>query len=149
MRPAQPTDPVQTARLVLTPVGGQDVDDLTLLYGDPLVASWTGPWSRAAIQAWTTDMDCLRRVEAFSGDERLEVHHPATRGVVEQNLHLATVSDLRESSTSRGVIGDGIAQRNTPAVGLRVEIPDAVDVDLPGTPSSSWVGACEGSSTHS
>jgi len=56
MRPAEPTDPVQTARLVLTPVGAEDVDDLILLYGDPIVAFWTGPWSRATIEAWTTDM---------------------------------------------------------------------------------------------
>ena len=38
-----PTDPVLTQRLVLTPVGPDDVDDLTLLYGDPVVAYWTGP----------------------------------------------------------------------------------------------------------
>lgn len=56
MRSAQPTDPVQTARLVLTPVGVEDVEDLILLYGDPVVALWTGPWSRATIEAWTTDM---------------------------------------------------------------------------------------------
>jgi RimJ/RimL family protein N-acetyltransferase len=56
MRAARPTDPVRTARLVLTPVGAEDVDDLVLLYGDPVVAWWTGPWSRATIEAWTTDM---------------------------------------------------------------------------------------------
>jgi len=56
IHPAQPTDPVQTARLVLTSVGAEDVDDLILLYGDPIVAFWTGPWSRATIEAWTTDM---------------------------------------------------------------------------------------------
>lgn len=56
MRAAQPTDPVQTARLVLTPVGAEDVDALILLHGDPIVASWTGPWSRATTETWTTDM---------------------------------------------------------------------------------------------
>jgi len=56
MRAAQPTNPVQTARLVLTPVGAEDVDDLILLHGDPMVAVWTGPWSRATTQAWTTHM---------------------------------------------------------------------------------------------
>ena len=36
-----------TPRLVLTPVGLDDVDDLLfLLYGDPEVAHWTGPWNR-------------------------------------------------------------------------------------------------------
>lgn len=56
MRAAQPTDQVQTARLVLTPIRSEDVDDLVLLYGDPVVAWWTGPWSRATIEAWTTNM---------------------------------------------------------------------------------------------
>ena len=41
------TEPVLTARLVLTPVGLDDVDDLVLLYGDPQVAYWTGPVDRA------------------------------------------------------------------------------------------------------
>ena len=53
MRAAQPTDPVKTVRLVLTPVGAEDVDDLILLHGDPIVAFWTGPWSRATTEAWT------------------------------------------------------------------------------------------------
>ncbi len=53
---AQPTDPVQTARLMLTPVGAEDVGDLILLYGDPIVARWTGPWTRATVEAWTTAM---------------------------------------------------------------------------------------------
>ena len=39
----QPTDPVQTARLVLTAINAEDVNDLALLYGDPMVALWTGP----------------------------------------------------------------------------------------------------------
>ena len=34
---------VLTPRLVLTPVGTHDVDDLVLLYDDPQVALWTGP----------------------------------------------------------------------------------------------------------
>jgi RimJ/RimL family protein N-acetyltransferase len=51
-----PTDPVLTPRLVLTPVGPDDVNDLLLLSSDPVVASWTGPWTRAAVAAWATDM---------------------------------------------------------------------------------------------
>jgi hypothetical protein len=39
-------------RLVLTPVGPDEVNDLLLSYSDPVVASWTGPWTRAAVQAW-------------------------------------------------------------------------------------------------
>jgi len=56
VRAAQPADPVQTARLVLTPVGAEDVDDLILLHGDPIVDLWTGPWSQATTEAWTADM---------------------------------------------------------------------------------------------
>ena len=56
-RPAEaPTDPVLTPRLVLTPVGRDDVNDLLLLYSDPVVAYWTGPWTRAAVEAWAADM---------------------------------------------------------------------------------------------
>ena len=56
-RPGEaPTDPVLTPRLVLTPVGPDDVNDLVLLYSDPVVAYWTGPWTRAAVEAWAADM---------------------------------------------------------------------------------------------
>ena len=53
---SEPTDPVLTERLVLTPVGPDDIDDLVLLYGDPLVAYWTGPWTRETTAAWAADM---------------------------------------------------------------------------------------------
>ena len=36
IRAARPTDPVRTARLVLTPVGAEGVDDLVMLYGGPV-----------------------------------------------------------------------------------------------------------------
>jgi RimJ/RimL family protein N-acetyltransferase len=45
-----------TARLVLTPVGPGDVEDLVVLYSDPVVAHWTGPWDRAAVAAWIAGM---------------------------------------------------------------------------------------------
>ena len=51
-----PSDPVATPRLLLTPVTTEDLDDLLLLYGDPRVAQWTGPWDRATIAAWTAQM---------------------------------------------------------------------------------------------
>jgi RimJ/RimL family protein N-acetyltransferase len=51
-----PTDPVLTDRLVLTPIGPDDVHELTVLYNDPLVAYWTGPWTRAAVEAWAASM---------------------------------------------------------------------------------------------
>lgn len=50
------TVPVKTPRLVLTPVGLGDVTELMLLYGDPHVAFWTGPWSRRSVEAWTQSM---------------------------------------------------------------------------------------------
>jgi RimJ/RimL family protein N-acetyltransferase len=56
-RPAEaPMDPVLTPRLVLTPVGPDDVNDLLLLHSDPVVGYWTGPWTRAAVEAWAADM---------------------------------------------------------------------------------------------
>lgn len=63
MRAVQASDPVQSARLLLTPIGVQDVEDLALLYGDPLVAFWTGPWTRATIEAWASVM-----AERWAGD---------------------------------------------------------------------------------
>jgi len=48
-------DPVHTPRLVLTPIQPGDLDDLRLLYGDPLVAQWTGPWTDESIAAWVTE----------------------------------------------------------------------------------------------
>ena len=53
---AAPNDPVRTPRLVLTPVGLDHLDELRVLYRDPLVARWTGPWTDASIEAWTSDM---------------------------------------------------------------------------------------------
>jgi RimJ/RimL family protein N-acetyltransferase len=47
---------VVTPRLVLTPVGLDDVDDLLVLYSDPRVAYWTGPWTREAIEVWAAGM---------------------------------------------------------------------------------------------
>jgi len=51
-----PADSLETARLVLAPIGAQDVDALFVLHGDPSVAFWTGPWSRVTIEAWAADM---------------------------------------------------------------------------------------------
>lgn len=48
--------PVQTPRLLLTPVGPEDIEDLMLLYSDPRVEFWTGPWSRESVEAWTRGM---------------------------------------------------------------------------------------------
>lgn len=56
-RPSQSrTAPLLTSRLVLTPISLEHVRDLTVLYGDPEVAAWTGPWTDAAVQAWAAAM---------------------------------------------------------------------------------------------
>jgi len=47
---------VLTPRLRLTPIGLINVDDLVVLYSDPLVAFWTGPWNPETVEAWTADM---------------------------------------------------------------------------------------------
>ena len=54
--PVRPTDPVLTDRLVLTPISLDDVDELRLLYGDPSVGRWTGPWTPATVEAWARAM---------------------------------------------------------------------------------------------
>jgi RimJ/RimL family protein N-acetyltransferase len=51
-----PWDPVSTSRLLLTPVTKEDVGDLELLYADPRVAHWTGPWDPGSVAAWTSQM---------------------------------------------------------------------------------------------
>ena len=58
-----PTDPVLTQRLVLTPIGPGDVDDLSIVYGDPVVAYWTGPWDPAAVGAWAATMAARWRAD--------------------------------------------------------------------------------------
>ncbi|WP_433307880.1 GNAT family N-acetyltransferase [Actinoplanes sp. CA-030573] len=50
------TTSVRTARLRLTPVGPEDIEDLLLLYGDPIVARWTGPWTPESVAAWAVAM---------------------------------------------------------------------------------------------
>ncbi len=52
-----------TERLVLTPICAGDLDELTVLHTDPLVAHWTGPWDGPLIAHWTADM-----VERWSQD---------------------------------------------------------------------------------
>ena len=47
---------MQTERLVLTPVGLEDIADLVVLHEDPLVGRWTGPWTHATTRAWVEGM---------------------------------------------------------------------------------------------
>ena len=49
-------DPVRTERLVLTPISAASIDELVLLYQDPQVSFWTGPWTHDAVEAWARDM---------------------------------------------------------------------------------------------
>ena len=56
MAPARGTEPVLTDRLRLTPIGVEHVDELERLYDEPLVGRWTGPWTRAGVEAWARDM---------------------------------------------------------------------------------------------
>jgi RimJ/RimL family protein N-acetyltransferase len=51
-----PVADLRTPRLILTPVGPDDLDDLLLLYDDPGVAHWTGPWTRETVAAWAAGM---------------------------------------------------------------------------------------------
>jgi len=65
------TGVVLTPRLRLTPIGPADGDDLIVLYSDPLVAFWTGPWNPATVQTWATDMATRFEVrEAAPTDQR-------------------------------------------------------------------------------
>ncbi len=55
-RDESPRHPVRTKRLILEPVCLRDVDDLLVLYGDPEVAYWTGPWTSASVEVWARAM---------------------------------------------------------------------------------------------
>ncbi len=48
---------VTTERLRLEPVTGDHLDDLRILFGDPEVAHWTGPWSESLTREWAVDME--------------------------------------------------------------------------------------------
>ncbi len=109
MDAAQPTDPIQTARLVLTPVHAKDVEDLALLYGDPIVALWTGPWSRASIEAWTTEIVerwAADRVGKWVAHDRLNGSLVGRGGFTRFDLDGQAVLELgwvvRDALTGRG-----------------------------------------------
>jgi RimJ/RimL family protein N-acetyltransferase len=107
------TDPVLTPRLVLTPVGPGDVDDLDLLYRDPLVAYWTGPWTRPAVEAWAAHMAARWAEElAWAAEHHpalpvvafTEVHNHASRAVMER-LGMRQVGSLRRDGLVEGRTG--------------------------------------------
>jgi RimJ/RimL family protein N-acetyltransferase len=51
-----PKHPVDTTRLIMTPVGWQHIDDLVLLHSDADVAFWTGRWTRETTESWVRAM---------------------------------------------------------------------------------------------
>ncbi len=102
-------EPVLTARLVLTPVGPHDVNDLVLLYSDPEVAFWTGPWNRAAVEAWTAEM-AIRwttdQVGKWMARDRANGSLTGRGGLSRVDLEGETVLELgwvvRDARTGRG-----------------------------------------------
>lgn len=103
------TDPVKTARLTLTPVGPEDVSDLVLLYGDPRVAFWTGPWSRESVEAWTQGMTARWRMDGvgkwmarYREDEALVGRGGFTRYDLDGEAVLELGWVVRDALTGRG-----------------------------------------------
>ena len=104
-----PTDPVLTPRLVLTPVGPDDVDDLVLLYSDPKVAFWTGPWTRATVKVWAADMVARWRADGvgkWMARDRWDGSLVGRGGFTRMDLDRETVLELgwavRDARTGRG-----------------------------------------------
>ena len=106
---ASATDPVLTPRLVLTPVCDGDVDDLVLLYSDPVVDYWTGPWTRAAVEAWVGEMESrwrADRVGKWMARDRSDGSLVGRGGFTRIDLDGDTVLELgwavRDARTGRG-----------------------------------------------
>jgi RimJ/RimL family protein N-acetyltransferase len=103
------TEPVLTARLVLTPIGLDDVGDLELLYGDPVVGLWTGPWTGAAVRAWAAEMSALWAAESvgkWMARDRVDGSLVGRGGFTGINLDGEAVLELgwviRDARTGRG-----------------------------------------------
>lgn len=108
-RPGPHLDPVLTPRLVLTPVCADDVEDLVLLYADPQVAFWTGPWDRAGVEAWTTGMAARWAVDGvgkWMARDRRDGTLVGRGGFSRVDLEGRTVIELgwvvRDARTGRG-----------------------------------------------
>jgi RimJ/RimL family protein N-acetyltransferase len=104
-----PSDPILTRRLVLTPVRREDAEALALLYSDPVVAYWTGPWTRAAVQAWAADMAArwtADRVGKWMARERSDGSLVGRGGFTRCDLAGERVLELgwavRDARTGRG-----------------------------------------------
>jgi RimJ/RimL family protein N-acetyltransferase len=102
-------EPVLTDRLVLTPIGLDDVDDLLLLYGDPQVAFWTGPWTRASVVRWVAGMAsrwAVNGVGKWMARDRSDGSLVGRGGFSRTELEGETVLELgwvvRDARTGRG-----------------------------------------------
>jgi Acetyltransferase (GNAT) domain len=100
---------VLTPRLVLRPVGTHDVGDLVLLYDDPQVALWTGPWTRAAVVGWAQDMAARWTADGvgkWMARDRLDGSLVGRGGFTRFDLDGETVLELgwavRDARTGRG-----------------------------------------------
>jgi len=103
------TGVVLTPRLRLTSIGPADVGDLIVLYSDPLVAFWTGPWSPATVQAWAADMATRWNVEGvgkWSARSRSDAALVGRGGFTRFDLDGESVLELgwvvRDALTGRG-----------------------------------------------
>jgi RimJ/RimL family protein N-acetyltransferase len=123
---------VLTSRLRLTPIGPADVDDLIVLYRDPLVAFWTGPWNPATVQTWATDMATRWTIEGVGkwlARSRSDAALVGRGGFTRFDLHGESVLELgwavRDALTCRGYATEigraaldwaAIHERQTPIV---------------------------------
>ena len=103
------TGVVLTSRLRLTPIGPADVDELIVLYRDPLVAFWTGPWSPATVQAWAAEMATRWNMEGVGkwlARSRSDALLVGRGGFTRFDLHGESVLELgwvvRDALTGRG-----------------------------------------------
>lgn len=108
-RLALPTDPVLSPRLTLTPVDLDHVDDLLLLYADPQVALWTGPWTGQGVQAWAAEMAARWNADAagkWMAHERSDGSLVGRGGFTRVDLDGEVVLELgwavRDARTGRG-----------------------------------------------
>lgn len=106
---ALPSDPVETSRLVLTPVDPQDVQTVIMLHSDPVVAHWTGPWTAAGNAAWVQEMTrrwATDRVGKWLARDRSDGSLVGRGGFTRFELDGESVLELgwavRDSRTGRG-----------------------------------------------
>ena len=96
-------DVMLTPRLRLTPIGPADVEDLIVLFTDPLVALWTGPWDLAEDMATRWSVDGVGKWLARSrSDTALVGRGGFTRVDLDGELVLELGWAVRDALTGRG-----------------------------------------------